>query len=103
MRCTSVVVQYHTLPSQTFFEPVITQIQLSNSLLEVGVLFTKVHHLITVGFANNVTSQPFLTGFQKVFAPAVIQIAVDAFPTAQFGDRQLTSKFIQNNADLLPG
>ena len=53
MQCASVVVQYHTLPSQTFFEPVIAQIQLCHSLLQITVLALEAGHFIGVGLDHH--------------------------------------------------
>jgi hypothetical protein len=81
MAYTSVVVQGHTLPSQTFFKPVIAQIQFSYSLLEVSVFFLEINDLICAGFPNRITRQSSFTGLQEILAPAVVEITVDAFPT----------------------
>jgi hypothetical protein len=100
MRCTSVVVQYHPLPGQTFFKPVITQIQFSDRLLKAGVFLLEINYLVAAGLPASISSRSFFTGFKKVFAPAIIQITVDAFPATQLGYRRLTPQSIQNDADL---
>jgi len=82
MRCTSVFVQHHILPSQTFFKPVIAQVKFSYRLLEVSVFLFEIDYFISAGFANRVARQSFLTRFQEVLAPAVVEIMVDAFPAA---------------------
>ena len=82
MRCTSVFVQHHILPSQTFFEPVIAQVKFSYSLLEVSVFLFEIDYFISAGFANRVARQAFPTRFQEVLASAVVEIIVDAFPAA---------------------
>ena len=45
--------------------------------------------------------QTLLFSFQKVLAPEVIQIGVDAFLTAQLCDRTLAGQAIQHDVDLL--
>jgi hypothetical protein len=79
MRCALVVVQGHTLPSQTFFEPVVAQVQFGHSLLQVAILALETGDLIGIGFAYSIARQAFLAGLQEVLAPAIIQVGVDAF------------------------
>ena len=55
MRCTSVFVQCHTLPSETFFKPVIAQVQFGNRLLEGGIFFSETNHFIAVGFSDGIS------------------------------------------------
>ena len=78
MRCASVVAQGHTLPSQTFFEPVIAQLQLSHRLLKVGMLALEAADLIGVGCPGSIAREPLLASCQEILAPAVIQIGIDA-------------------------
>ena len=65
MQCASVVVQDHTLPSQTFFEPVIAQIQFGHRLLQIAVLTLETGDLIGVGFPGSIARQALLAGFQE--------------------------------------
>ena len=81
MRCTSFVVQGHTLPSQTFFEPVIAQVTFSDSLLEILVLTLEINDLVGMGFPDSITRKPLLAGFQDILTPAVIQVGMDALLT----------------------
>lgn len=75
----SVIVQHHILSSQTSFKPVITQVQLSHCLFEVFVCLLEANHFIIVGFPYGFACQAPLTGFEKVLAPAAIQIGIGAF------------------------
>jgi hypothetical protein len=88
-------------PAQSdFFKPVIAQIQLGNCLFEACVFLSEANRFITVGFADGISRQALLSGLQKILAPAVIQITVDAFLTTKLSDRTFTSQSIQYNADL---
>ena len=91
MRCASFVVQDHTLPSQTFFEPVIAQVQLGNSLLQIAILTLEAGDFIRISFAHCIARQALLASLQKVLAPEVIQIGIDAFLATQFGNRTLAA------------
>ena len=57
--------------------------------------------LIGSCFTGRIQSKTVLTGFQEVFAPALIQVGVDAFSTPQFRDAFFTAKAFQHNADFL--
>jgi len=69
----------HPAPSD-IFEPAIVQVQLGHNLLEILVLTLEVNDFVGIGFANNVTRETLLAGFQKVFDPAVLQVGIKAFP-----------------------
>ena len=73
MRCASFVVQDHTLASQTFFKPVITQVQFGHGLLQIAILALEARYFIRIGFSHGIARQPLLAGLQEVFAPAVVQ------------------------------
>ena len=65
MQCASVVVQGHTLPSQTFFEPVIAQVEFRHGLLQILVLTLETRHLIGICFPGSIAGQAFLAGLQE--------------------------------------
>ena len=103
MRCALFVVQDHTLPSQTFFEPVIAQIELRHGLLQVAVLTLEASDFISVGFTYGIARKTLLASLKEVLTPAVIRVGVDAFLATQFSDGAFSPQTIQDNADLLLG
>jgi hypothetical protein len=81
-----VFAQDHILPSQSFFKPIITQIQFSYSLLEIRVFLLEINGFICAGFANSVPSQSSFTSFLKLLTPTVIEIIVNPFLATEFSD-----------------
>jgi hypothetical protein len=71
--------------------------------VEVFVFLLQTHHFITVGFTDGIPGQTLLAGFQEILAPAVIQIAVDAFAATQLGNRALAAQPLQHDTDLFFG
>jgi hypothetical protein len=80
LRCTSLFVTHHSLPSHTFFEPVIAQVKFSYRMLEVSVFFFEIDYFISTGFANRVAVKSSLARFLEVLASAVVEIMVNALP-----------------------
>jgi hypothetical protein len=70
-------------------------------LLQVLVLALEARYFIRIGFSHGIARQALLASFQKVLAPAVIQIGVDAFLTAQLCDGALAPLAIQDDANFL--
>jgi hypothetical protein len=58
-------------------------------LLQLLVLLTQFHYLAAGRLAYGVPLKALLASFQEVFAPAVIEIGDNPFPSAQFGDADL--------------
>jgi hypothetical protein len=87
MPCTSFIVQGHTLPSQTFFEPVVAQVKLGHSLLQIFVLAFEACHHVSIGFPYGISGQTLLACFQEVLAPTIIETGVDAFLATQLSNR----------------
>ena len=54
-------------------------------------------------FANSVAGQLLLAGFEKILAPAVVEVRGDAFPATQLRDTLLASKALEHDAHLLFG
>ena len=55
-------------------------------LLESRILFAQVGDVARGHFAGRVPDQPFLPGLEKLLAPAVVEIWVQAFAMAQRRD-----------------
>jgi hypothetical protein len=88
---------------QTFFEHAVAERDLGHDFLELPILRAQSLHFVAGRFANGVTSQLLLARFEKVLAPAVVEVRGDAFTTTQFRDTLLASKALEHNADLLLG
>ncbi len=56
------------------------------------VLTLEILDLFAVSFPFGVAGQALFACLQELFAPAVVQIAVDPFPAAELGDRRLTAQ-----------
>merc|ERR1712224_1051114 len=95
-------ISYTVLPSQmtAFFKKAVLKDFFSQSLLQFGVLFAQLLNLAGARLAHSVAFKAFLASFQKLTAPAVVQVLMDAFLAAELSDTLLTSNAGQNNADL---
>jgi hypothetical protein len=68
-------------PAQSnFFVPVIAQVSFGHRLLVIRFLTIEINDFVSIGLANCINREPLLAGFQKVLAPAVIQVGINALP-----------------------
>jgi hypothetical protein len=88
---------------QTFFQHPVLERELGHHLLELAVLGAEFFDLIAGGLADGIPRELFFASFEKVLAPAVIQVGRDAFPPAQLRDALLTPQTFENDPDLLLG
>jgi hypothetical protein len=90
------------LPNQvSFFKYPVFQSKFRNQLLELIIFPFQVSHFFAVSFSCGIAGQALLASFEKLLAPAVVQIAVDPFPPAQFGDRCFSTESFKDYADLI--
>jgi hypothetical protein len=85
---------------QIFLHAVLER-DLGDDLLQLSVLAAQVFDFVTGGFPGRVASQLLLARFEKVLAPALVEVRGDAFSTAQVGDTLLASESFEHDADLL--
>jgi hypothetical protein len=78
-----------TVAEYTFFEQVVLQEQFGQQFLELTRLRLDRLDLVAGRFARSVARQPLFARLQEVLGPAVVEILVDAFLAAQFGDAVL--------------
>ena len=88
---------------QTFFEHAVLERDLSNDFLELPVLASQIFDFVAGRFSDRVASQLLLARFEKVLAPAVVEVRSDAFSATQAGDALLASQPFEYDADLLFG
>jgi hypothetical protein len=75
--------------------------QFGHDLLQRAGLATQVLDLVRRRRPGGIASQALLSGFEKVFRPAVIEVLNDPLTAAEFGDTVLAAQPFQHNADLV--
>jgi len=73
-------------PEGAFFQQAIFQHRLGQCFLQLGGLAAQFLDLIGGRLTGGIAGQALLASFQKLLRPALIQVLVDAFLAAQFGD-----------------
>ena len=77
---------------QTFFEHSVLERDLGDNFFELPVLASQVFDFVTGGFSNRVARELVLARFEKVFAPAVVEVRGDALSSTEIGDTLLASE-----------
>ena len=91
------------IPAHAFFEQAVLQQRLGQRLLQIARLPAQAPDLIRGRFTGRIPGQPFLTGFQKLLRPTVVQAPRYPLTAAQLRYRLLAAKTFQNYPDLLLG
>ncbi len=68
---------------QTFFEHAIFERDLGDDFLELPVLGPQLLDFVTGGFAHGVARELFLARFEKVLAPAIVEVGGNALAAAR--------------------
>ena len=68
--------------------------------LELLVFFLEFSDFRAVGFTEGIAQEPFLSGFQEVFAPVVVEVGIDAFSSADSGNAFFGPEAFEDDADL---
>jgi hypothetical protein len=90
-------------PRERFFEQAVLNQDLGQGLLELAGLGLEFLDLVGGRLTGRVASQRLLAGLQKLLRPPGIEVLIDAFLAAEFGNADLTAKAFQHDADLLFG
>ena len=64
---------------QTFFEHAVLEHHLGDDFFEFSVLASQIFDFVTGRFSDGVAGQLLLARFEKVLAPAVVEVGRDAF------------------------
>ena len=84
-----------------FVEQPILQHRFGKGFLEVGGFLAQLADVATAGLALSIPGQPLFPRFQKLLAPAVLHILVQALTAAPFSDTVLAAQAGQYNPNLL--
>ena len=74
------------MPEHAFVEQPVLQHRFGKGFLELSGFLAQPADVATAGLALSIPGQPLFPRFQKLLAPAVLQILVQAFPTTQLRD-----------------
>jgi hypothetical protein len=86
---------------QAFLEHPVLERDLGHHLLQLSVLRPQFLDLVAARLSNGIPRQLLLAGFEKVLAPAVVEVRRDALSAAQLGDALLTAQALEYDPDLL--
>jgi len=89
------------MPEHAFFEQPVLQHRFGKGFLELSGFLAQPADVATAGLALSIPGQPLFPRFQKLLAPAVLQILVQALTAAPFSDTALTAQVCQHNPNLL--
>jgi len=72
-------------------------------LLELHSLSAEAFYLMRSHFTGSIAGQALLACLKELFGPTVIEVLVDPFPPAQFGDTVLAAQTGKDDPDLFLG
>ena len=84
-----------------FFQTVKIQGQVSHQILKISTFSLEIVVVLASGVTGGVTTQTLLACLYEFLGPRVEVVGFDAFAPAQFVDRDLATKALQDYVDLL--
>jgi hypothetical protein len=98
-------ISFAVLPirDHAFFKQSVLEGDLGERFLELAGFGAELLDLVGRRLAGGVTSEPLLTGLEKLLGPTVVEVLGDTFAAAELGDGRVSAQPVEDNADLLLG